>query len=72
MQKKKGYIIIQNISSCKSNKNIPKIKFYEDSVEKEDSIELKIFLKHFKNHLKQEQRHFFKKKKYNQMLHKSA
>jgi hypothetical protein len=61
MQKKKEYIIIQNIASRKSNKNIAKITFYEDE-DQEDSIELQIFLKHFKNHLKQEQRHLSKKK----------
>jgi hypothetical protein len=61
MQKKKKYIIIQNIASRKSSKNIAKITFYEDE-DQEDSIELQIFLKHFKNHLKQEQRHLSKKK----------
>jgi hypothetical protein len=61
MQKKKEYIIIQNIALRKSNKNIAKITFYEDE-DQEDSIELQIFLKHFKNHLKQEQRHLSKKK----------
>lgn len=62
MQKKNRYIIIENIALRKSIKNIAKIKFYEDQDDQEDSIELKIFLKHFKNHLKQEQRHLSKKK----------